>query len=100
MHIKLKKGRVERLVKEIFGKNIDITECTDNLFVREKSNLRDFLKMSARPSFLNIFLSIDKNKFELKDAKYYDKTYEFAEKYEANFGGEVKIRTDYSKERN
>ncbi len=96
LHSELKKKKVEKLVKEVFGKEIEVDECVGNLFVREKSNLINILKMSPNPSFLNIYLSLGKNNFELKDSKYFDKTYELANKYETNFGGEVTIKLDYS----
>ena len=97
LHVKLKIGKVEKLVKEVFGKDVKIDECVCNLFVMEKQKIYDKLRMKPNPPFLIIYLLINKNKSELKNKKYLDKTKELAEKYEANFGGEITIKTDYSK---
>ena len=97
LHIKLKTGKVEKLVKEVFGKDVEISEYVNILFVKEKQTIYDKVRMVPNPSFLNIFLSINKNRFELKTHNYFDKAKELAEKYETNFGGEVTLQTDYSK---
>jgi len=97
LHSKLKIGKIEKLVKEVFGKDIDIDECAGNLFVREKQTIYNKLRMLSNSSFLTIYTFINKNKFKLKNEKYFSKTQELAEKYEQLFGGEVTIKLEYRK---
>ena len=100
LHRKLKRKKVEELIKEVFGKFIDITECANSLYVRER-HIPKFLfypmlgfGLVKSKSFLGIRLHYDK--FDLSDEKYLDKTKELAEKYKMEFGNEVTIKTDYS----
>jgi len=98
LHERLKRKKIERLVKEVFGENFAVDESIGNLYIRKrkKSNLWEILSMSFPKFFLNIFP--DKNKFNLKDKRYFDKTYELAEKYELLFEIEPTIKTDYRKD--
>lgn len=91
LHDKLKRGKVGKLVREIFGKDISIRiSDLDNLYIREKkSTPKAFLVMHSY-----------KDEFRLREEKYFDKTKELAEKYEQLFGtetSEVTIKLDYSK---
>jgi len=96
LHKKLKIKRIEKLVKDVFGKNIDLSQCV-NLYVGEKPRFLNYLKMSFSKPFLTINLFIDKNRFCLNDRKYFDKTYEFAKKYQDYFGEETTIKLEYPK---
>jgi len=96
LHNKLKNKQIGRLVREVFGKDVNIDECIGNLFLSEEENK---WKPGLDPKcFLVIFPN--KNKFILKDEKYSDKTREFAEKYEQLFGtetNEITIKLAYFK---
>ena len=93
LHSKLKTKKVGKLIKEVFGEDINISEGGYSLFIRVKP--KDSPVRIIPNSFLKVDLSRDY--FILTDKKYFDKTKELADKYETNFGGEVIIKTNYSK---
>jgi len=86
LHSKFKMKRIRGLVREVFGKSIKVSESEFGLSVAKRSKEEHFLKISSyTPRFI------------LTDKEYFDKTKELANKYETNFGGEVTLKTDYSK---
>ena len=106
LHTKLKVKRVERLVREVFGKSIDIDEFANSLHLREKpkhmpKNLfYSMLGLGILKSKSFLVVHLYTNKFNLGEDKYFNKTNEFAEKYEQLFlgdGKEVTINTNYTK---
>ena len=98
LHRKLKKGKIKKLVKEVFGEDISIREFAGDFNIAKKFKLYNFLILSLPKSFLRIDSYF--NKFNLSDLQYFDKTKELAEKYENFFGEEVTLRTPYSKLKN
>lgn len=84
LHKKLKAKRAGKLAEEVFGEDIKADCFYGDLAISDKSS-----------TFLTVLIDI--NRFSLSRKEYFDKTYEFAEKYESNFGGEVTIKPEYSK---
>lgn len=83
---KLKMKKTEKLISNLFGDSFDITDSLlDIIYVRDKA--------SQYP----LIISLSENVFALTNRQYFDKTMELAEKYESNFGGEVTVKTNYSK---
>lgn len=92
---KLKNKKVRKLVKEVFGKSIDVNCFGSVINVKERQRgLAQFFDYDVPATFLTLF-SCD-NYFVLREEKYLDKTKEFAEKYKESFGGETTIKPNYS----
>ncbi len=82
---KLRTGKTEKLIKEVFGDFPLITSSPSRMIgVKDRDFLEPFL-----------IIGLEENRFVLMDKKYFDRTYELAEKYEREFGSEVILRIKY-----
>ena len=92
-----KEDKIGQLAKEIFGKaiNIDVntTRCKGEIYIIKNAFMDYFF---CNPKLILAITSFN-NEFRLYNEKYLDRAKELANKYETNFGGEVTLKTDYSK---
>ncbi len=87
----LKFKRTKDLLNKFFDNPYTIG--VSNISISVSENLQS-------PPFLSIDIVSDKMRLFIPDTdipKYTDKTLAFAREYEADFGGEVTLKTDYSK---
>lgn len=86
-------NRLEKITKEILGKNFNVSKCINNIFLTSKKPIMDFLGFNKAE--ISVYSYPNRNQISVDDPKYLQDAITLAKAYETNGESEFTVKKNY-----